>query len=56
MANNESTNISPPTKAPNVETTGEATTIIAEADLVTALQQLLDDHELDQNFPRDILN
>lgn len=56
MINSESINASPSTKAANVKTTSEATAIIAEADLVTALQQLLQEHELDQNFPQDILN
>lgn len=52
MDNSESTNTGPPEKAANVETTGEAIPIIAEADLMTALEQLLQEHELDQNFPR----
>ncbi|UKZ88747.1 uncharacterized protein TrAFT101_004485 [Trichoderma asperellum] len=57
MANSELSSTSPSAKAvANVETTGESPTIIAETDLVTALQQLLQDHELDQNFPQDILN
>ncbi|KAL9485335.1 hypothetical protein ACSS6W_004124 [Trichoderma asperelloides] len=57
MADSELASTSPSTKAvANVETTGEATAIIAETDLVTVLQQLLQDHELDQNFPQDILN
>lgn len=44
------------TKEANVETTGQATAIaIAEADLVPSLKKLLREHELDQNFPRDIL-
>ncbi|KAL7791539.1 OPT superfamily oligopeptide transporter [Trichoderma ceciliae] len=55
MANRETTNANPPEKVITAETAGDATPIVAEADLVTALQQLLQDHELDQNFPQDIL-
>lgn len=56
-ANSESTRTNPTTKEANVETTGQATTIpIAEADLVPSLKKLLEQHELDQNFPRDILD
>ncbi|KAL7920198.1 OPT superfamily oligopeptide transporter [Trichoderma austrokoningii] len=49
MATSESINTNPAEKEANVETTGEA-------DPVPSLQRLLQDHELDQNFPQHILN
>jgi OPT family small oligopeptide transporter len=54
MAGNESTDANPPEKVA-VEAVGEATPIVAEADPVATLRHLLQDHELDQNFPQDIL-
>lgn len=54
MANSGSGNVTPTEKTAS-ETTGESTRITTEADLTIALQQLLQDHELDQNFPREIL-
>ncbi|KAL7943389.1 OPT superfamily oligopeptide transporter [Trichoderma barbatum] len=57
MAGDETTNGILPKKTAT-ETAGEVTPIAAEADLsnlIAALQKLLQDHELDQNFPQDIL-
>jgi OPT family small oligopeptide transporter len=56
MDSSEPANTNPSTKEENLETTREATSVNPEVNLVTSLRELLEEHELDQIFPQDILN